>query len=102
MGPEFGTFLLKTSLKDNEERFNNIIRKALATESGVDEFQLQVYHHNSLPGSDGCPGSQGQENRIGSLFHNGSASLAGDVIGLITTQNLVNFSIIFVIASYES
>ncbi len=40
-GEEFQSFL-KTALKDNEEGFNNIIRKALEAESGVDEFALRI------------------------------------------------------------
>ena len=97
-GPEFQTSL-KTSLKDNEERFNNIIRKALATESGVDEFSFENSTTTIAYQAVIVPGSQGQENRIGTLFITVPHTLAGDVIGLITTQNLVNFSIIFAIVS---
>ena len=97
-GPEFQSFM-KTSLKDNEERFNNIIRKALAAESGVDEFNFENSTTTIAYQAVIVPGSQGQENRIGTLFITVPHTLAGDVIGLITTQNLVNFAIIFAIAS---
>ena len=90
---------MKTSLKDNEERFNNIIRKALGAESGVDEFNFENSTTTIAYQAVIVPGSQGQENRIGTLFITVPHTLAGDVIGLINTQNLVNFAIIFAIAS---
>ena len=97
-GPEFQSFM-KTSLKDNEERFNNIIHKALATESGVDEFSFENSTTTIAYQAVLVPGSQGQENRIGTLFITVPHTLAGDVIGLINAQNLVNFTIILGIAS---
>ena len=97
-GPEFQSFM-KTSLKDNEERFNNIIRKALAAESGVDEFSFENSTTTIAYQAVIIPGSQGQENRIGTLFITVPHTLAGDVIGLTNTQNIVNFAIIFAIAS---
>ena len=57
-GAEFQSFM-KTSLKDNAERFNNIIRKALVAESGVDEFSFEnstttiAYQAVIVPGSPG-------------------------------------------------
>ena len=97
-GPEFQSFM-KTSLKDNEERFNNIIHKALGVESGVDEFNFENSTTTIAYQAVIVPGSQGKENRIGTLFITVPHTLAGDVIGLINTQNLVSFAIIFVIAS---
>ena len=97
-GPEFQSFM-KTSLKDNEERFNNIIHKALAAESGVDEFSFENSTTTIAYQAVLVPGSQGQENRIGTLFITVPHTLAGDVIGLINAQNLVNFTIILGIAS---
>ena len=97
-GPEFQSFM-KTSLKDNEERFNNIIHKALGAESGVDEFNFENSTTTIAYQAVIVPGSQGQENRIGTLFITVPHTLAGDVIGLINTQNLVSFAIIFAIAS---
>ena len=86
-GAEFQSFM-KTSLKDNEERFNNIIRKALAAESGVDEFSFENSTTTIAYQAVIVPGSQGQENRIGTLFITVPHTLAGDVIGLINTQNI--------------
>ena len=90
---------MKTSLKDNEEKFNNIIRKALVVESGVDEFSFENSTTTIAYQSVIVPGSPGQENRIGTLFITVPHTLAADVTSLITTQNLVNFAIIFAIVS---
>ena len=97
-GAEFQSFM-KTSLKDNEEKFNNIIRKALVAESGVDEFSFENSTTTIAYQSVIVPGSPGQENRIGTLFITVPHTLAADVTSLITTQNLVNFAIIFAIVS---
>ena len=97
-GEEFQSFL-KTSLKGNEGGFNNIVRKALEAESGVDEFSLENSTTTIAYEAVIVTSSNGQDNRIGTLFTTVPNTLAGNVIGLINTQNLVNFSIIFVIAS---
>ena len=96
-GEEFQSFI-KTSLKGNEEGFNNIIRKAITAESGVDEFNFENSTTTIAYQAVTIPSSQGQNNRIGTLFITVPHTLAGDVIGLINTQNLVSFAIIFAIA----
>ena len=73
--------------------------KLFAAESGVDEFKLLEFSTTIAYQGVMVPGSQGQENRIGTLFITVPHTLAGDVIGLIITQNLVSFAIIFSIAS---
>jgi signal transduction histidine kinase len=97
-GAEFQSFL-KTSLKDNAETLNNILRKALVAESGVDEFSFENSTTTIAYQSVIVPGSPGQENRIGTLFITVPHTLAAGVTSLITTQNLVNFAIIFAIVS---
>ena len=97
-GEEFQSFL-KTALKGNEEGFNYIIRKALEAENGVDEFSLENSTTTIAYEAVTVPSSNGQDTRIGTLFTTVPNTLAGDVINLINTQNLVNFSIIFAIAS---
>ena len=97
-GAEFQSFM-KTSLKDNAEKLNNILRKALVAESGVDEFSFENSTTTIAYQSVIVPGSPGQENRIGTLFITVPHTLAADVTSLITTQNLVNFAIIFAIVS---
>ena len=97
-GAEFQSFL-KTSLKDNAETLNNILRKALVAESGVDEFSFENSTTTIAYQSVIVPGSPGQENRIGTLFITVPHTLAADVTSLITTQNLVNFAIIFAIVT---
>ena len=96
-GEEFQSFL-KSALNDNEEGFNNIIRKALEAESGVDEFSFENTTTTIAYEAVIVPSSKGEENRIGTLFTTVPNTLAGDVKSLINTQNLVNFSVIFAIA----
>jgi len=97
-GEEFQSFI-KTALKGNEEGFNNIIRKALVADSGVDKFSIENSTTTIAYQAVIVPSSHGQENRIGTLFITVPHTLAGDVISLINTQNLVNFSIFLAIAS---
>ena len=96
-GEEFQSFM-KTAVKGNEEGFNNIIRKALEAESGVDEFSFENTTITIAYEAVIVLSSKGGENRIGTLFTTVPNTLAGDVKSLINTQNLVNFSVIFAIA----
>ena len=74
--------------------------KSLAAESGVDEFSFENSTTTIAYQAVIIPGSQGQEqNRICTLFITVPHTLVGDVIGLTNTQNIVNFAIIFAIAS---
>ena len=73
--------------------------KTLVAESGVDEFSFENSTTTIAYQSVIVPGSPGQENRIGTLFITVPHTLAADVTSLITTQNLVNFAIIFAIVS---
>ena len=97
-GEEFQSFI-RSALNDNEEGFNNIILKALEAESGVDEFSFENLTTTIAYEAVIVSNNNGQENRIGTLFTTVPNTLAGDVISLINTQNLVNFSIMFAIAS---
>jgi signal transduction histidine kinase len=97
-GEEIQSFM-KTSLNDNEERFNSIMNEALTAESGVTEFSFENSTTTIAYQAVIVPSSQGQENRVGTLFITVPHTLAGDVTILISTQNLVSFAIIFAIAS---
>jgi hypothetical protein len=99
-GNEFQPYI-KSILKAKAEEFNNIISKALNSESGLSEFHFE--NTSTTIAYDGVRGlkideSGGQfSNNIGTLFVTIPHTLAGDVATLIDNQQLTNFSIIVVI-----
>ena len=103
-GNEFQSYL-KSILKDKAAEFNNIINKALSSESGLDEFNFEntsttiVYEAVTdirINESDEF------DNSIGTLFITIPHTLAGDVASIIDNQKITNFSIIALIAAIAS
>jgi len=99
-GNEFQPYI-KSILKAKAEEFNNIISKALNSESGLSEFHFE--NTSTTIAYDGVRGLKIDEsggqfgNNIGTLFVTIPHRLAGDVATLIDNQQLTNFSIIAVI-----
>lgn len=86
-------------MKDKKESFNNVIDKALVSESGVQDFSLDQKTTTIAYQAVNLPTNEGSNNRIGTLFITVPNTLALDVISLIDSLIKVNFSIISVIAS---
>ncbi len=101
---------LKSILNDQEERFNTIVKKALLSENGVDEFSFEnasvsisysailgptiTNVNNTSSGSD--------NNRVGIFFLVTPHTLADEVNAQSDAQKLINFIIITTIASVSS
>ena len=103
-GSDFQIYL-KSVLKDKTREFNNIISKALNSESGLDEFNFE--NTNTTIAYEAVLGPSINENetsmeRIGTLFITIPHTLAGDVASLIDNQQIINFSIIALIAVIAS
>ena len=103
-GNEFQSYL-KSILKDKDVEFNNIIKNALNSESGLDEFNFE--NTSTTISYEGVTGIKINENgdinnNIGTLFITIPHTLAGDVASLIDNQKIINFSIIALIAAIAS
>ena len=103
-GNEFQSYL-KSILKDKDVQFNSIIKKALNSESGLDEFNFE--NSSTTIAYDRVTGLKINENgeinsNIGTLFITIPHTLAGDVASLIDNQKITNFSIIALIAAIAS
>jgi signal transduction histidine kinase len=103
-GNEFQSYL-KSILKDKDAEFNNIIKKALNSEHGLDEFNFE--NTSTTIAYDRVTGLKINENgqiinNIGTLFITIPHTLAGDVASLIDNQKIINFSIIALIAAIAS
>jgi signal transduction histidine kinase len=103
-GNEFQSYL-KSILKGKSAEFNNIISKALDSESGLSEFDFE--NTSTTIAYDGVAGLKINENgqlnnNIGTLFITIPHTLAGEVASLIDNQKNTNFLIIAVIAVIAS
>jgi signal transduction histidine kinase len=101
---EFQSYL-KSILKGKSAEFNNIISKALDSESGLSEFDFE--NTSTTIAYDGVAGLKINENgqlnnNIGTLFITIPHTLAGEVASLIDNQKNTNFLIIAVIAVIAS
>jgi signal transduction histidine kinase len=101
---EFQSYL-RLILKDREEGFNDIVNKALVSESGMEEYRFEnttttvaykaVVVNTTVNISNNA-------NRVGTLFITIPHTFAGEVQQLIDNQRLFNFSIIAAIASMSA
>ena len=92
-------------MKDKAAEFNNIINKALSSESGLDEFNFENTSTTIVyEAVTGLRINENDEfnNSIGTLFITIPHTLAGDVASLIDNQKITNFSIIALIAAIAS
>jgi signal transduction histidine kinase len=101
---EFQSYL-ESVLKGKSAEFNNIISKALDSESGLSEFNFE--NTSTTIAYDGVAGLKINENgqlnnNIGTLFITIPHTLAGEVASLIDNQQITNFFIIAVIAVIAS
>jgi signal transduction histidine kinase len=103
-GNEFQSYL-KSILKGKAAEFNNIINKALSSESGLDEFNFEntstTIAYEAVT-SIRINESDEFDNSIGTLFITIPHTLAGDVASIIDNQKITNFSIIALIAAIAS
>lgn len=97
-GNDFQSYM-KSILKDKEEGFNDIINRAMKSENGVEEFKFENSTTTIAFQGVNVPNRDESSNRIGTLFITVPHTLSVEVIGLIDTLILINFSIILVIAS---
>ncbi len=93
---------LKSILKGKAAEFNNIISKALDSESGLNEFNFE--NTSTTIAYEAVTGLKINEtgdfdNSIGTLFITIPHTLAGDVASIIDNQKITNFSIIALIAA---
>ncbi|WP_458744496.1 sensor histidine kinase [Candidatus Nitrosocosmicus sp. T] len=103
-GGEFQSYL-KSILKDKTAEFNNIINKALDSESGLNEFNFE--NTSTTIAYEAVRGLKINENgefdnSIGTLFITIPHTLAGDVASIIDNQKIINFSTIALIAAIAS
>jgi signal transduction histidine kinase len=103
-GNEFQSYL-KSILQGKAAEFNNIINKALSSESGLDEFNFE--NTSTTIAYEAVTGirineSDEFDNSIGTLFITIPHTLAGDVASIIDNQKITNFSIIALIAAIAS
>ena len=103
-GDEFQSYL-KSILKGKAAEFNSIIKKALNSERGLDEFNFE--NTSTTIAYDRVTGPKINENdqiinNLGTLFITIPHTLAGDVASLIDNQKIINFSIIALIAAIAS
>lgn len=97
-GNDFQSYM-KSILKDREEGFNDIINRAMKSENGVQEFKFENSTTTIAYQAVNVPNRDESSTRIGTLFITVPHILSVEVISLIDTLILVNFSIILVIAS---
>ena len=97
-GNDFQSYM-KSILKDREEGFNDIINRAMKSENGVQEFKFENSTTTIAYQAVNVPNRDESITRIGTLFIAVPHTLSVEVISLIDTLILVNFSIILVIAS---
>lgn len=97
-GNDFQSYM-KSILKDKEEGFNDIINRAMKSENGVQEFKFENSTTTIAYQAVNVPNRDESSTRIGTLFITVPHTLSVEVISLIDTLILVNFSIILVIAS---
>lgn len=88
-------------LKNKTNEFNTIILKAMHTESGMNEFQLEnnltTIAYNSVSVAEGS--EINSSNRIGTLFITAPHTLAEDVTSLINVYSFVSLFTISVIVA---
>lgn len=97
-GNDFQSYMTSI-LKDKEEGFNDIINRAMNSENGVEEFKFENLTTTIAYQAVNVPNRDESSNRIGTLFITVPHTLSVEVIGLIDTLIIVNFSIILVIGS---
>ena len=103
-GNDFQPYI-KSILKDKAGEFNDIISKALGSETGLDEFSFENTSTSIAYDAVKGPGMNVQvsyNDRIGTLFITIPHTLAEDVASLIDNQQATNFFIIVVIAAVAS
>ncbi|HEU5121085.1 MAG TPA: HAMP domain-containing sensor histidine kinase, partial [Candidatus Nitrosocosmicus sp.] len=104
LGNDFQPYI-KSILKDKTGEFNDIISKALNTESGLDEFSFE--NTSTTIAYDAVEGlrtniQDSHNDRIGTLFTTIPHTLADDVASLIDNQQITNFFITALIAAVAS
>jgi hypothetical protein len=98
---------LKSILNDQEERFNTIVKKALLSENGIDEYSFEnasfSIAYSALLGPTitnvNNTNSDSDNNRVGIFFLMTPHTLADEVNAQSDAQKLINFIIITKIAS---
>jgi signal transduction histidine kinase len=104
LGNDFQLYI-KSILKDKTEEFNNIISKALNSESGLDEFSFEntstTIAYDAVKGL-GINIQDSYNHRIGTLFTTIPHTLADDFASLINNQQIINFFMLTLIAAIAS